>query len=109
MEKVQTIINLIIAICSLIPTLVSIFCLIKNVIKNKDWSIIQNMAKEAMTSVESYAIAHPGMKGDEKLEMALIAIKNSLNAANIKFDDNTITKIVAYINEMCSWSKTVNK
>ena len=34
MEKVQIITNLIIAICGLIPTLVSLVCLIKNIIKN---------------------------------------------------------------------------
>ena len=109
MEKVQIIINLIIAICSLIPTLVSLVCLIKNIIKNKNWKLVQKIALNAMTATEEYATEHPGMTGEQKLEMALTGVKAGLTAAGIVFDENLVKQVIAYINEMCGWSKTVNK
>ena len=109
MEKVQIITNLIIAICGLIPTLVSLVCLIKNIIKNKNWKLVQKIALNAMTAVEEYATEHPGMTGEQKLEMALTGVKAGLTAAGIAFDENLVKQVIAYINEMCGWSKTVNK
>lgn len=108
MDRVQTVINLIIAICSLVPTLVSLFCLIKNIIKEKDWKCVQKVAMEAMASVEEYSKEHPEMTSDDKLNMALKAVEAGLGAADIKLDASLIKKIADYIEEMCSWSKKVN-
>lgn len=108
MEKVLLVIEIIGAVCALIPTLISVFCLIKNIIKNKNWELVKKITMEAMTSVEEYAKDHPEMTSDEKLEMALGAVKAGLTAAGISFDEALIEQIIAYINELCSWSKTVN-
>lgn len=108
MEKVQIITNLIIAVCGLIPTLVSLVCLIKNIIKNKNWKLVQKIALNAMTTVEEYATEHPEMTSEQKLEMALTGVKAGLAAAGIAFDENLVKQVIAYINEMCGWSKTVN-
>lgn len=108
MEKLEVILGLITAICSIIPTILSVFYLIKNIIQNKNWALVQNIAKDAMSTVESYAKDHPDMTGDEKLEMALKAVESGLAVAGIKFDAALVEKIKAYIQEMCKWSKTVN-
>lgn len=106
--KFETICNLIIAICGVIPTIVSLVVLIVNIIKNKNWTLIVTMIKEAMTTVETYAKEHPEMPSDDKLNMALESVKSACSAAGIKLDTELIKKIISYINEMCSWSKTVN-
>jgi uncharacterized OsmC-like protein len=106
--KFETICNLIIAICGVIPTIVSLVVLIVNIIKNKNWTLIVTMIKEAMTTVETYAKEHPEMTSDDKLNMALESVKSACSAAGIKLDTELIKKIISYINEMCSWSKTVN-
>ena len=62
-----------------------------------------------MTATEEYAIEHPGMTGEQKLEMALTGVKAGLTAAGIAFDENLVKQVIAYINEMCGWSKTINK
>lgn len=108
MDKISLICTLITTIVGVIPTIVSVIVLVRNIIKNKDWEMIKKIAQEAMTSAEEYAKEHSGMTGEDKLNMALEAVKKGLAAANISFDENSIKKIVEYINQMCAWTKTVN-
>ena len=107
-EKILLVVELIGAICALVPTLVSIFALIKNIIKNKNWALIMKIANSAMSTVEAYSKEHPGMTSEEKLEMALEAIKASCQTAGIALDEANLQRIVEYIAEMCAWAKTVN-
>lgn len=109
MDKFSLICDLIIAICGFIPTIVSIVLLVRNIIKNKNWKIIEPIIRAAMSAAEEYAKEHPEMTGEDKLNMAIASIKSGCEAAGIKFDDELLKQIVAYINELCSWSKTVNK
>ena len=107
-EKILLVVQLIAAVCALVPTLVSVFALIKNIIKNKNWTLIMKIANSAMSAVESYSNEHPGMTSEEKLEMALEAIKASCKTAGIALDEANLQRIVEYIAEMCAWAKTVN-
>ena len=107
-EKILLVVQLIGAVCALVPTLVSIFALIKNIIKNKNWALIMKIANSAMSTVEAYSKEHPGMTSEEKLEMALEAIKASCQTAGIALDEANLQRIVEYIAEMCAWAKTVN-
>ena len=107
-EKILLVVELIGAVCALVPTLVSIFALIKNIIKNKNWALIMKIANSAMSAVEVYSREHPGMTSEEKLEMALEAIKASCKTAGIALDEANLQRIVEYIAEMCAWAKTVN-
>ena len=107
-EKILLVVELIGAVCALVPTLVSIFALIKNIIKNKNWALIMKIANSAMSVVEDYSKEHPGMTPEEKLEMALEAIKASCQTAGIALDEANLQRIVEYIAEMCAWAKTVN-
>lgn len=107
-EKILLVIQLIGAICALVPTIVSVVALIKNIIKNKNWALIMKIANSAMSTVEAYSKEHPGMTSKEKLEMALEAIKASCQTAGITLDEANLQRIVEYIAEMCSWAKTVN-
>lgn len=108
MDKFELICNLIVAILGIVPTVVSLVLLIKNIIVNKNWSLVTKIAQTAMSSVEEYSAAHPGMTGEDKLNMAIEAVKAGCGAAGIKVDDILIKKIVDYIGDLCSWSKTVN-
>ena len=107
-EKILLVVQLIGAVCALVPTLVSVFALIKNIIKNKNWALIMKIANSAMSTVEAYSKEHTGMTSEEKLEMALEAIKASCQTAGIALDEANLQRIVEYIAEMCAWAKTVN-
>ncbi len=108
MDKISLICTLITTIVGVVPTIVSVIVLVRNIIKNKDWEMVKKIAQEAMTSAEEYSREHPGMTGEDKLDMALEAVKKGLAAANISFNENSIKKIIEYINQMCAWTKTVN-
>lgn len=108
MDRFELICELIIALAGVIPAIVSLVCLILNIIKNKNWTLLTNMAKSAMSSVESYAKTHPEMTSEDKLNMALASIEDAAAVAKIKIDDETIKRIITYIKDMCAWSKTVN-
>ena len=82
--------------------------LIKNIIQNKNWSLVEKIILEAMAAAEEYAKEHPEMTGEEKLDFALVAIKSGAQAAGITIDEKLLKKIIAYIEKMCTWSKKVN-
>ena len=99
----QEILGLISAVVSFIPTVVSVVLLIRNIIKNKDWATVMDIADAAMRKVEEYSKEHPGMSSDEKLDMALEAIKAGLGVAGIKADKALMKRIVDYIKQSISW------
>lgn len=101
--------NLIIAIVSIIPTLVSVIALIINIIKTKNWKLVMAIADEAMKTVEEYSKLHPGMSSDDKLNMAIEAVKSGLAVAGIKFDADMIKRIVEYIRESIGWFNEMQK
>lgn len=107
-EKILLVVELIGAICALVPTIISVCALIKNIIKNKNWALIMKIANSAMSAVEVYSKEHTGMTSEEKLGMALEAIKASCQTAGIALDEANLQRIVEYIAEMCAWAKTVN-
>ena len=88
--------------------IVAFVVLIVNTIKNKNWKAIEEIALRVMGEVDAYAKEHPGMSSQEKLDMALAGIKAAMEAAGIAFDENTIKKLIAFIEKMCKWSKGVN-
>lgn len=108
MDKFSLICELIITVAGVIPTIVSLVCLIKNIIQNKNWTLVMKMAMEAMTTVEAYALEHPEMTSDDKLAMALEAVKTACAAAGVDVNVDLIMRIKSYIEEMLKWSKTVN-
>lgn len=109
------VVQLIISICTLIgmiggliPTVIALVSKIKEIVKNKDWKLVEKMALEAMSTVEKYAKEHPEMTSDDKLNMAIEAVKAGMKAADVAYDDKLIGDLVEYIKAMCGWSKTVN-
>lgn len=107
-ELVITICSLIGVVAGLIPTIIALIKKVKEVIKNKDWSTIMALAQSAMTTVEEYAKEHEGMTSEDKLNMAVDTVEASLKTLGISYTDGTIDQLISYINQLCSWSKTVN-
>lgn len=111
----QEILNLVMTICcligvigGLIPTGISLYKKIKEIVKNKDWMTIMKVAQSAMSEVEKYALEHPDMTSEQKLEMAINSVKASLTAMGVEYSDETMEKLKDYINDLIKWSKTVN-
>ena len=97
------IVNLVIAIVSIIPTIVSAVALIINIIKTKNWKLVTTIADSVMESVESYAKTHPGMSSDDKLNMAIEGIKSGLATAGISLDEAALKRVIDYVKESIKW------
>ena len=102
------IVNLIIAIISIIPTLVSVVCLIINIVKTKNWNLVMDIADASMREVEEYSRTHPDMTSDDKLNMALKAIETGLSVAGIKLDTDLLKRIIDYIRQSINWFNEMN-
>lgn len=102
------VINIMPELFSAISAIVAFIMLIVKAIRDKNWKAITEIAKAVMADVEEFAKTHPGMTGDDKLDMALEGIKTAMSAAGIKFNEKVIKKLIDYITEMCKWSKKVN-
>ena len=100
--------NLIIAIVSIIPTLVSVGVLIYNIIKNKNWTLMMNIADAAMAKVEEYYRLHPEMTSEQKLEMAVEAIEEGLKVAGITVDKKTLQRLIDYVKQSIGWLNEMN-
>ena len=107
MEKVQLALDIIVAILGIIPTVVAGIALIKTIIKNKNWTAVAGIAKDAMSAVEQLA-TQTEMTSEEKLDLALEIIRKNCTANGIAVDDSLTSKIIEYIAELCKWSKTIN-
>lgn len=102
------IINLIISIVSIIPTLISVGVLIYNIIKNKNWTLMTKIIDTAMCQVEEYAREHPTMTSDEKLDMAIQAAKEGLKVAGIELNDAALKRLIEYVKESIGWHNDMN-
>ena len=74
-EQVITLITLIVgligAIAALVPTLIKLFNTMKELIQNKNWQALKDIAKVAMQEVEEHYRQHPEMTSQQKLDMAI--------------------------------------
>lgn len=59
------------------------------------------MIQEAMTAVEAYAKEHPEMTSDDKLNMAVEAVKAACASQGIDLDDKLIKDIISEIQKLC--------
>lgn len=114
-ENANSVVQLIVSICTLvgllgglIPTIIVLVKKFKEIIKNKNWNAIEQMIQEAMTAVETYSKEHPGMTSDDKLNMAIEAVKAACVSQGIDLDDKLIKDIISEIQKLCKWTKTVN-
>lgn len=89
------------------PSLVSAIIFIVKAIKNKNWKTIMSVADAAMKTVEEYSKAHSTMTSEEKLDMALETIQESLAAMNITWTDADKEQAKAYINQSISWANSL--
>lgn len=100
---VSLIVGLIGAIGALIPVIIKLVKALKEIIKNKNWNEIKDIAKAAMTTVEEYHRSHPEMSSDDKLNMALDIIQAGCKEIGVEVDDVTLDNLVNYIKQTINW------
>lgn len=112
-EQVITLITLIVgligAIAALVPTLIKLFNIMKELIQNKNWQALKDIAKVAMQEVEEHYRQHPEMTSQQKLDMAIEIIISGAAEIDVEVSEDTIREIVKYINETIKWANDMKK
>ena len=97
------------AIAALVPTLINLFKALSEIVKNKNWQALKDIAKAAMAEVEEHYRTHPEMTGDDKLNMAIEIVVAGAKEINVEITEETIKNLVNYINETIKWANSMKK
>jgi len=88
----------VIAVAALVPTAVSLVKKGAELMKNKNWSKIKDIAMAAMKEAEA-----SGKKGSEKQQMVIDAVVAGCKEAGIEVSEDDLKKLADYINETIGW------
>ena len=86
------------AIVAIFPLVVSIVKKSKELIKNKDWDKIKEIADAAMKKAEE-----TGKTGAEKKEIVIAAVKAGCEDAGIIVDEQLLKNLADYIDATIEW------
>lgn len=86
------------AIVALIPVSIKLVKRGKELVKNKDWAKIKEIADTAMKTAES-----TGKTGAEKKEIVIAAVKAGCEKAGIVIDEKLLKDLVDYIDTTIEW------
>lgn len=113
LEQTITLITLIIgligAVAALVPTLIKLFKTVKELVSNKNWATLTQIALGAMKEVEVHYRANPNMSSQAKLDMAIDLIKKSSADLGIEVTDELVDDLVKYIEDTIQWAKDMKK
>lgn len=92
------------AIAALIPVAIKLVKKGAELVKNKNWSKIKEIALAAMKEAEA-----SGKKGSEKQQMVIDAVIASCKTAEIEISEEDLKNLTKYIDETIEWFNNMNK
>ena len=110
-EQIITLVTLIAgligAIAALVPSLIKLFKALKEIVKNKNWQALKDIAKAAMQEVEEHYRTNPTMTSKQKLDMAIDLIVEGAKEINVEIDETTIESLIEYIEKTIKWANSM--
>ena len=92
------------AVAVLIPTVIKLCEKGAELMKNKNWSKIEDIALAAMKEAEA-----SGKKGSEKQQMVIDAVVAGCKEAEIEISEEDLKNLAKYIDETIEWFNNMNK
>lgn len=92
------IVGFIAAVAALIPVAIKLVKKGAELVKNKNWSKIQEIAMAAMKEAEA-----SGKKGSEKQQMVIDAVVAGCKEAGIEVSEDDLKNLASYINTTIDW------
>ena len=92
------------AVAVLIPTVIKLCEKGAELMKNKNWSKIKEIALAAMKEAEA-----SGKKGSEKQQMVIDAVVAGCKEAEIEISEEDLKNLAKYIDETIEWFNSMNK
>lgn len=98
------VVGFIAAIAALIPTVIKLVKKGAELMKDKNWSKIKDIALAAMKEAEA-----SGKKGSEKQQMVIDAVVAGCKEAEIEISEEDLKNLAKYIDETIEWFNSMNK
>lgn len=98
------VVGFIAAIAALIPTVIKLVKKGAELMKDKNWSKIKDIALVAMKEAEA-----SGKKGSEKQQMVIDAVVAGCKEAEIEISEEDLKNLAKYIDETIEWFNSMNK
>lgn len=98
------IVGFVAAIAALVPTAIKLVKKGAELVKDKNWSKIKEIALAAMKEAEA-----SGKKGSEKQQMVIDAVVAGCKEAEIEINEEDLKNLVKYIDETIDWFNTMNE
>lgn len=98
------IVGFIAAVAVLIPVAIKLAKKGAELVKNKNWSKIKDIALAAMKEAEA-----SGKKGSEKQQMVIDAVVAGCKEAEIEINEEDLKNLAKYIDETIEWFNNMNK
>lgn len=98
------IVGFIAAVAVLVPVAIKLVKKGAELVKNKNWSKIKDIALAAMKEAEA-----SGKKGSEKQQMVIDAVVAGCKEAEIEISEEDLKNLAKYINETIEWFNNMNK
>lgn len=92
------------AVAVLIPVAIKLIKKGAELVKNKNWSKIKEIALAAMKEAEA-----SGKKGSEKQQMVIDAVIAGCKTAEIEISEEDLKNLTKYIDETIAWFNNMNK
>lgn len=92
------------AVAALIPVAIKLVKKGAELVKNKNWSKIKEIALAAMKEAEA-----SGKKGSEKQQMVIDAVIAGCKTAEIEISEEDLKNLTKYIDETIAWFNNMNK
>ena len=92
------------AVAVLIPVAIKLIKKGAELVKNKNWSKIKEIALAAMKEAEA-----SGKKGSEKQQMVIDAVIAGCKTAEIEIGEEDLKNLTKYIDETIAWFNNMNK
>ena len=97
------IVGFIAAVAVLIPVAIKLVKKGAELVKNKNWSKIQEIAMAAMKEAEA-----SGKKGSEKQQMVIDAVVAGCKEAGVEVSEDDLKNLASYINTTIDWFNKMN-
>lgn len=92
------------AVAALVPVAIKLVKKGAELVKNKNWSKIKEIALAAMKEAEA-----SGKKGSEKQQMVIDAVIAGCKTAEIEISEEDLKNLTKYIDETIAWFNNMNK
>ena len=91
------------SIAALLPTAIKLFKALKEIVKNKNWQKILELADNAMELAEITSL-----HGSDKRDLVINTVRKGCSELDIELNEELVENLIKYIDESIQWLNRMN-